>query len=250
MKALPLAALVLGACLGCRVVSPPSARLADLPVPEVAAPTVTPIPTTPARQAEDSLRLATEALEAGDDAAAIPHLVRYLGGHPEHVLVRVFLADALWREDRADEAACQFERVIADGQDNLGVPRHQLVHCHSRLMEIARAGNDEYAEHLNRGIGLYWLAQLQSGEDKTHDESITESLLCKAAGELTLAYQEKPDEARPNWYLYQVWARLARQQPARKHLRVARAAAEFSTLTPTERREMSLTPVENERALR
>jgi hypothetical protein len=207
-------------------------------------------PTPPARPPEDSLRLATDAVEAGDDAAALPHLVRYLAEHPEHVLVRVYLADALWRQERADEAAGQFERVIADGQDNLGVPRHQIIHCHSRLMEIARAGNDEYAEHLHRGIGLYWLARLQAGKDKTHDESVTESLLCKAAGELTLAYQEKPDEARPNWYLYQVWSRLARQQPARKHLRVARAAAEFSTLTPTERREMELTPVENERALR
>jgi hypothetical protein len=231
-----------------------SSRNADTPVPslapDIAPQAVTATPTTPARPPEDSLRLATEAVEAGDDAAAVPHLVRYLGEHPEHVLVRVFLADALWRLDRADEAADQFERCVAEGQDNLGVPRHQLIHCHSRLMEIARSGNDEYGEHLHRGIGLYWLARIQSNRDDTRDEGVTEGLLCKAAGELTLAYHERPDEARPNWYLYQVWTRLAHQQPARKHLRVARAASEYSTLTPGERREMALTPVENERSIR
>ena len=52
----------------------------------------------------------------------------------------------------------QFERFVADIQDNQDLAGQHLVHCHSRLMEIARAAEDAYSEHLNRGIGLYLVA--------------------------------------------------------------------------------------------
>ena len=62
-----------------------------------------------------------------------------------------------------------------------------------------------------------------------------ESLLCKAAGELILARRERPDEARPCWYLFEVWSQLAQRQPAARWLRAAEDAAPFSYLTPAER---------------
>ena len=67
-----------------------------------------------------------------------------------------------------------------------------------------------------------------------------EGLLCKAAGELTLARLERPDEARPCWYLYEVWSHLAQRQSALRWLREADAAAPFSYLTPNEQRRLSL----------
>jgi hypothetical protein len=68
----------------------------------------------------------------------------------------------------------------------------------------------------------------------------SEGLYCKAAGELTLALEERPDEARPRWYLYEVWSRLAQRQPARRCLREAGSAAPFSYLTPSEQRGLEL----------
>jgi hypothetical protein len=63
-----------------------------------------------------------------------------------------------------------------------------------------------------------------------------EGLLCKAAGELTLAHLRRPQEARPNWYLYTVWWRLDRRQTALRCLREAAETAPFSYLTPFEQR--------------
>ena len=68
----------------------------------------------------------------------------------------------------------------------------------------------------------------------------TEALLCKAAAELGLARMKRPSEARPCWYLHEVWSRLAQQHPAARWLRAAEAAAPFSYLTPAEQRDLRL----------
>jgi hypothetical protein len=109
-------------------------------------------------------------------------------------------------------------------------------------MEIAEAEGDEYAEHLHRGIGLYLLARERAELPEIEDEGemSEEGLLCKAAGELTMARMARRDEARPCWYLYEVWSRLDQRQPALRHLRLADAAAPFSYLTPAERRELEV----------
>jgi tetratricopeptide (TPR) repeat protein len=188
------------------------------------------------------LSLAAAYLEKGDDAAACPHLSRYLTAHPEHLVVRGHFAELLLRMQRMKEARAEFERFVADAQDQEDQPAaRQLIHCHSRLMEIAEASEDEYNQHLNRGIGLFLLARERAVLPDAEEGVLpTEGLLCKAAGELTLARLERPDEARPQWYLYEVWSRLPARKPALTCLRAAEVAAPFSYLTPAEQRSLQL----------
>jgi hypothetical protein len=104
-------------------------------------------------------------------------------------------------------------------------------------MEIAEAEEDDYGEHLHRGIGLYLLA-CQSEALEAEDGLSVEGTLFKAIAELTLARLERPQEARPCWYLYAAWSRLAQHQPAARWLRTAEAAAALSYLTPSEKRQL------------
>jgi hypothetical protein len=108
-------------------------------------------------------------------------------------------------------------------------------------MEIAELAEDDYGAHLHHGIALYLLACQRAPLPEDDDPNLSpESLLCKAAGELMQARMERPDEARPCWYLFEVWSRLAQNQPASRWLRAAEAAAPFSSLTPAERRDLHL----------
>jgi tetratricopeptide (TPR) repeat protein len=192
-------------------------------------------------QKRTHLSLAAAYVQRGDGEAAARHLAEYLAAFPEHHVVRAHFAELLLRLHRPQEARAQFERFIAAVQDDPDLGPKHLIHCHSRLMEIAEDEGDEYAEHLHRGIGLYLLgcerAALPDPED---GELSVESVLCKAAGELTMAHLARRDEARPCWYLYAVWSRLGQSQPAQRHLREAAATAPFSDLTPAEKRDLEL----------
>jgi hypothetical protein len=114
-------------------------------------------------------------------------------------------------------------------------------------MEIAEAEEDEYGEHLNRGIGLFLLGRQRVVLADAEARLSAESLLFKAAGELMLARVRRPDEARPCWYLHEVWSQLAQSQPAARWLRAAEAEAPFSYLTPAERRRLQLATRQGER---
>jgi tetratricopeptide (TPR) repeat protein len=184
--------------------------------------------------AQNHLSLAAAYLARGQDVRAASHLERYVGARPEHVMVRSHLAEVLLRLGRSDEARRHLERFAADVQDQPRLAAEHLVHCHSRLMEIAQGDGDAYGEHLHRGIGLYRLALEREGVSEAKGLSV-EGLLFQAAAELVLARRDRPDEARPCWYLHQVWSRLAQRQPATRWLRAAEAAAPFSALTPAER---------------
>jgi tetratricopeptide (TPR) repeat protein len=186
------------------------------------------------------LSLAAAYMEQGDDEAACPHLSRYVNAHPEQVTLRVYLADLLLRLKRLPDARDEFERCVATAQQREEAAQAHLLHCHTRLMEIAEESEDIYREHLHRGIGLLLLARQRSTLPDPDGELSAEALLCKAAGELTLAHLEKPDEARPSWYLHEVWSGLAQRQPARRCLRAAEAAAPFSYLTASEQRDLQL----------
>lgn len=192
------------------------------------------------RLTRNHLSLAAAFLELGDDAEACAHLARYVTANPEQLLMRVHLADLLLRLERTDDARAEFDRCIARAQerDDPGA-RHQ-IHCHTRLMEIAESGEDPYSEHLHRGIGLFHLAVQRAALNDGDDELSPEALLCKAAGELTLARMERPEEARPAWYLHEVWSRLAQRKPALRSLQDAAAAAPFSYLTAAEQRSLQL----------
>jgi tetratricopeptide (TPR) repeat protein len=181
------------------------------------------------------LSLAAAYLEIGDEARACPHLGRYLAGRPDQVTVRCHYAELLYRLQRTNEAREQFHQFVADAQEQTKTTPKSLLHCQSRLMEIAEIEGDEYAEHLHRGIGLLLLARSRAELCDDPEDLTQESLLCKAAGELTLARQERPDEARPCWYLYEVWTALAQHRLAARWLRDAHHAAPFSYLTPAER---------------
>jgi tetratricopeptide (TPR) repeat protein len=185
------------------------------------------------------LSLAAAYLALGQDEQAAGQLARYLRSQPDHLVVRGQYAELLLRLDRPDAARAQFERFAADIQEHETLMQ-ELPHCQSRLLEIARADEDEYAMHLHRGIGLYWLARQRAELADPDGELSSEGLLCEAASELALARRKRPDEARPCWYLYEVWTRLAQHQPAMRWLRAAEAAAPFSALTPAEQRQLEL----------
>jgi tetratricopeptide (TPR) repeat protein len=197
------------------------------------------------------LSLAAAYLDVGDDAGACPHLGRYVAARPDQVTVRCHYAELLYRLQRIREAREQFKRFMADAQEQGEPAVRTLLHCQSRLMEIAEKEDDAYAEHLHRGIGLLLLARARAELCDDSKDLTQESLLCKAAGELTLARQERPDEARPCLYLYEVWSALAQSRLAARWLRDAHDAAPFSYLTPAERCRLRLAmfhpPVESTR---
>lgn len=185
------------------------------------------------------LSMAAAYLEMDDETAALTPLAHYVSVRPEQLIIRVHFADLLLRLNRSSEARAEFERCLDSASDQEDV-RAQLVHCHTRIMEIAEAENDEYTEHLHRGIGLFLLARQRAALPDSEGSLSSEALLCKAAAELTLAHLVNPDEARPAWYLYEVWSRLAQQQQARRFFRLAVQEAPFSYLTAAEQRGLQL----------
>ena len=187
------------------------------------------------------LSLAAAYVQRGDECAAVRHLAQYVAAFPEHRIVRYQYAELLLRLHRTQEAATQLDQFIADIQDDPPLAAKHLINCHHRLMEIAEASDDEYGEHLHRGIGLYLLAcECAAFPDMEEGEVSVESVLCKAAGELTMARMARRNEARPCWYLYLVWSRLGQRQPALRHLREADSLAPFSDLTPSEKRDLEM----------
>jgi tetratricopeptide (TPR) repeat protein len=185
------------------------------------------------------LSLAAAYLALGEDRQALPQLEHYIRARPEHLSVRAHYAELLLRLDRPADARGHFERCVADAQQAQKEDQH-LVHCHTRLMEIAERLGDDYSAHLNRGIGLYHLARQRSSLEDDSAGEVAESLLCKAAAELTLARLQQPDAVRPCWYLHEVWSRLAQRQPAQRWLRSADSCVTVADLTPVERRNLRL----------
>jgi tetratricopeptide (TPR) repeat protein len=190
--------------------------------------------------AEAHLGLATAHLGRGEDRQAGDSLAAYLRLRPGHVAVRFQFAELLLRLGRVEEGRAELERIVAAAQEDAALGREHLVACHSRLVDIAGDAEDGYGEHLNRGIALLLLARRLAREGGATGRLTPEGLLCQAAGELALARQERPDEARPCWYLAEVFAELGQRQPAERWLRAASAAAPFTSLTPWERRGLLL----------
>ena len=186
------------------------------------------------------LSLAAAYLDLGDDAQACPHLAHYVAAQPDHLSIRLHYAELLVRLHQGKKARQEFEQFVVGAQEQGEPFDRNLIHCHSQLMEIAESEDDAYNEHLNRGIGLYLLARERAELPEIEGALSAEGLLCKAAGELTLACEQRPDEARPCWYLSLVWSCLAQQQLELRWLRLADAAAPFSYLTAVEKRQLSL----------
>jgi tetratricopeptide (TPR) repeat protein len=185
--------------------------------------------------ARNHLSLAAAYLEKGDEAAACPHLARYVEAFPDQYLIRLHLAELLVRLENRTAACEHFEQCVAGAQDKGELGAAQLIHCHAQLMDLALAEDDVYHEHLHRGIGLLILARRRGEMPDLECDLSVEELLCKAAAELTLAHLDRPEEARPSWYLYETWTSLAQKQPAQRFLNAAREAAPFSYLTGHEK---------------
>lgn len=190
----------------------------------------------------DALTRAAECLERGDNAGALPHLRAHVQAHPDAVMIRAHLAEVLFRLGQSADAREQFERVVADTQPLTGAARKHLVHCHTRIMELAQAADDAYAENLNRGIGLVLLVKRWDAEPARHDEAAAERTLVKALAALRAARDERPSDARANLYLADALGRLGQVSAARTALRAAKAALPDASVTATElnRLEMGL----------
>src|SRR5262249_35150847 len=147
----------------------------------------------------------SQALERDDHARACALLRIYAERHPESKHARAFIAEVLAKLGNSSEAAVEFEKAVERLQGDKKIDLALLVHCHGRLLDLADAASDEYQIHLNRGLGLYWLAQQDRRTDEPGEAPPTESILCKAALELTLAHSLAPSEAQPAWYLYLCW---------------------------------------------
>ncbi|HEV3142593.1 MAG TPA: tetratricopeptide repeat protein [Gemmataceae bacterium] len=207
--------LLAGICLGCSMLHGlPVDRQAPENDPESQQ-------NTPSAPVEDSLRLAAACLESGDDGGALPHLQAYLAAHPDHAVIRAHLGELLLRLHKRSEARQEFEHYLLDAANQGDLTCRHVIHCHSRLAEIARDEHNAYEERLHRGIGLYLLARQVSGPAAKDDDPDPEQLLFKAIRQLEQAVKERPKEARPHWYLYLAWSHLGQMHPAREHLQKA-----------------------------
>ncbi len=203
-----------------------------------ATPASKPYKGAPATPADFHLSLATALLEQGNDAEAAAHLERYVTQRPEHLAARAQLGELLFRQGKLEDSRVQLEMFIAMAQEHGEAASRYLVHCHSRLVEIASAQKDQYEEHLNRGIGLYLLACRRGKEPDPDGEFSVGSLLCRSAMELQHAREDDDEQARPHFYLSQVWTRLGQPGAARRALAAADGSACLTRLTPAERREL------------
>lgn len=185
--------------------------------------------------AQAHLGLAATYLALGRDPEALVQLRHYLRLHPDHFLIRWHLADVLLRLAQPTEARQHLERFLVAVQQRPQLEDDPVLRCHTRLMEVATLQGDRYAEHLHRGIGLLLLAQ-RKAELKTAraNKRSIEELLCKSAAELTLARLERPDEARPAWYLHCAWLALGQRQSAERWLRTTKRLATPGSLSPAE----------------
>jgi tetratricopeptide (TPR) repeat protein len=184
------------------------------------------------------LSIAAAYLELNDERQALPHLASYVRAVPDHLIMRVHYAEILFRLQLFQEARTQFEEFLVLGQDRSETTPTLLIEVHSKLMEIGELTEDEYTERLHRGIGLYLLAGERNRLGEPDATLSVEGLLCRAVTELKEAAEQRPQEARPLWYLYLTWTRLGERPQALRALHQAEQNAGFSRMTPFEEQEM------------
>ena len=184
---------------------------------------------------DDPLTLAAECLARGDEPSAAKQFEIHVRKHPEQVMFRMHLADLLMKIHRVQEAQQHYERFIADVQDSTGSPKSHLVHCHTRLMEVAQLTDDHFAELLHRGIGLTLLTR-----QETDDSETREGILCKAIKTLLEAKERRPRDARVHVYLAEAYERAGNRRAAEVSRATARNLVMPGALTPHESRGLAL----------
>lgn len=197
-----------------------------------------PMETEPASvPAADALALAAACLDRGDDAGALPHLKAHVSAYPDAIMMRAYLAELLFKLGRPVEARAEFERVTVDAPETGPVGR-QLVHCHTRLMELALESGDEFAEELHRGVGLVLLVRQWSAEPGGADERLSQQTLAKAVAALRSARDRVPTDPRPAVYLAEAYDGLGQSTAARSQRRAARSGVPDLGLSAGERDRM------------
>lgn len=208
---------------------------ASLPV---AAPSETPITIEKPEIAveDDPLTQAADCLARGDEPTAANHFEVYVRRNPDQLMFRVHLADLCFKLQRTTDAKAHYERFIAGAQDSTGTPQSRLVHCHTRLMEIAQEADDRFAELLHRGVGLVILMRRETDDRETREE-----ILCKAIATLMEAKNLRPGDPRVCVYLAEAHERAGNRRAAD----TARASASNrmmpQSLTSNELRQLELT---------
>jgi tetratricopeptide (TPR) repeat protein len=226
------AGLCLCFLLGCTALPAPVHQPAQPGVVESVAPAES--PQAPPGEADDPLTVAAESLARGDQAEAARHFELYVKQHPEQVMFRLHLADLLFNMHRLEDAQAHYERFIADAESSTGPPRKHLVHCHTRLMEIARINDDRFAELLHRGIGLVRLTR-----QAIEDPEISEEILCQAIRALKEAQQERPTDPRVHVYLAEAFERAGNRRAAEVCRGAARNFALPGLLTAKEAHDLA-----------
>ena len=164
--------------------------------------------TTPAGpDADDWLDRAAASIAADDKPAAVAALERYAQLRPNVFAQRVHLAELYAQLDRPDDARLALETLLADlpaGAQALTV----RPHCHTRLMKLAEARGDEFAEHLHRAGGLLALVEKWDADAANRDEPTVERTLSQALTAARRATELRP-ESRAAWeMLAAVFSRL------------------------------------------
>ena len=171
--------------------------------------------------ADDWLDLAAAAIATSDGPAAIAALERYAQLRPAAFTQRVHLAELYAGANRPDDARLALESLLADlpaGAPSLPV----RTHCHTRLMRLAEARGDDFAEHLHRAAGLVALVAKWDADATNRDEATAERTLSQALAAARTATTLRP-ESRAAWeVLAAIYARLGEDEAAKGAGRRAR----------------------------
>lgn len=206
----------------------------SLPVPEHSEPP-TSIELPEIAVEDDPLTQAADCLARGDEPAAANHFEVYVRRNPDQLMFRVHLADLCFKLQRTTDAKAHYERFIAGAQDSTGTPQSRLVHCHTRLMEIAQEASDTFGELFHRGVGLVILTRQESDDPETREE-----ILCKAITTLVEAKNLRPNDPRVCVYLAEAHERAGNRRAA-DTARRARNRMTPQSLTSNELRQLELT---------
>lgn len=163
--------------------------------------------------ADDWLDRAATAVAADDKPAAVAALERYAQLRPGAFAQRAHLAELYAQLNRPDDARLALETLLADlpaGAPSLPV----RPHCHTRLMKLAEARGDEFAEHLHRAAGLLALVEKWDADAANRGEAVAERTLSQALAAARTATELRP-ESRAAWeVLAAVYARLGEAEAA------------------------------------
>jgi len=229
--------------------TPPESTAPQIAATEAPPRTKAPTPPTPTPTAnagpspapeDDALTLAAESLGRGDEPTAAVHLGAYVRQHPDQLMFRAQLAELLLRLEQTAEAKAEFEQFIAAAQSAAGPVRGHVVHCHTRLMEIAQRTDDPFAEAFHRGVGLVLVVSKLDATGATDDASSREEIVYLAITSLTEARERRPTDPRAALYLADAYDLAGNRRAADVTRAAARNLAAPGALTLTESMRLGL----------